>query len=396
MGFLWGNGGEARPVDTPGVFRKGAPSEEVFEAWRQRGWVREAYHYRKVGETAQCGICPNHCALEPGDRSHCRDRVNRGGTLFTLAYGNACTFHIDPVEKKPLYHFLPGTKTFSLAAAGCVLRCLNCQNWEISQSRPEDLKRPHGAELRVNSAARLPAGLDEMSRMSLMPEDIATLAAELGCPSVSYTYSEPVAWYEYAYDSGKAVRARNLRNILVTSGYIKEEALRDICQHLDAAHVDLKGFDPATYERLNGGRLQPVLDALKVMKSCGVWLEVISLVVPTHTDDPGRIRQMCDWLAANLGADTPLHFTRFHPAHKLTALPPTPVDALVKARDSARAAGLRHVYIGNVRGVPDAGTTFCPDCRKPVVERDVYSVTLTNLHDGACGACSAMIAGVWS
>jgi pyruvate formate lyase activating enzyme len=383
---------DATPAD---VFKGDAPTGAFWEQWRGRGWAREASHYLKLGRNVQCKVCPNNCLLEPGDRSHCRNRVNRDGTLYTLAYGNPCTFHVDPVEKKPLFHFLPGTASFSLATAGCVFRCLNCQNWEISQKKPEETKDPRAPALRLRPPLPRSVSLREMEGLSLFPEDLPAVAKALGCPSVSFTYSEPTAYYEYTSDSCQANRAAGVRNVVVTCGSIEERPLRELLRHVDAAHVDLKGFDDQTYRKLNSGRLQPILDTLKTYKSMGVWVEVINLVVPTYTDDPEKIRRMCAWLVEHLGPDQPLHFSRFHPQHKLTHLPPTPVETLLRARSLAWAAGLRYVYIGNVQGVPDAGTTRCPNCRKAVVERDIFAVTGLHLQDGKCRFCQARIPGVW-
>lgn len=386
-----------RDAETPAdIFRGDAPRGELWALWQKRGWAREGRHYLKLGRNVQCKICPNNCLLEPGDRSHCRNRINCDGTLYTLAYGNPCTFHVDPVEKKPLYHFLPGSRTFSIATSGCVFRCLNCQNWEISQKKPEETKDPHGAEFRLRPP--LPAGLtpDQMARLSLFPEDVVAVAQALGCPSVSYTYSEPTAYYEYTQDTCQLARARRLKNIVVTCGSIEERPARDLYQHVDAAHVDLKGFDEDTYKKLNSGKLAAVLGTAKTLKDLGVWFELINLVVPTYTDKPDTIRRMCAWIAKTLGPDQVLHFSRFHPQHKLTHLPPTPVDTLLKAREVARAEGLHFVYVGNVPGLEDAGTTWCPHCKKAVVERDIFAVKRLDIANGKCRFCGTKIAGVWS
>ncbi|MEK7685531.1 MAG: AmmeMemoRadiSam system radical SAM enzyme [Verrucomicrobiota bacterium] len=384
---------EATPAD---VFKGDAPNDRVWELWQKRGWTKEASHYLKLGRNVQCKVCPNNCLLEPGDRSHCRNKVNKDGTLYTMAYGNPCTFHVDPIEKKPLFHFLPGSKSFSLATSGCVFRCLNCQNWEISQKKPEETKDPGGAAFRLKPPLPRSISLQELNRLSLFPEDVVAVAGSLDCPSISYTYSEPTAFYEYTYDTCKLARSQKIKNVLVTCGSIEERALRDLGQYVDAAHVDLKGFDEAIYKKLNSGRLQAILDILKTFKSLGVWFEVINLVVPTYTDDLEMIRRMCGWLVENLGPDQPLHFSRFQPAHQLTHLPPTPLETLVRARALAQSAGLRYVYIGNVRGLPDAETTFCPNCKRAVVERDVFAITSLNVAGGQCRFCRTPIAGVWS
>ena len=383
--------------DLPGdIFKGDAPNDEMWALWQQRGWAKECYHYLKLDNNVQCKICPNNCILAPGDRSHCRNKINRAGTLYTLAYGNPCSFHVDPVEKKPLFHFLPGSASFSLATAGCIFRCLNCQNWEISQKKPEETKDARGPELRLRPPLPAQLSLNDMTRLSLLPEDVVAVAMALQCPTISYTYSEPVAFYEYAYDTCRLARESKLRNIMVTCGSINERPLRDLAQYLDAAHVDLKGFDESIYWKLNTGRLQPVLDTLKTLRDLGVWLEVINLVVPSYTDRPDMIARMCDWLVKNIGPDHPIHFSRFHPAHKLQHLAPTPVETLVTARDIARAAGLRYAYIGNVRGIPDAETTFCPGCRRPLIERDGFAVTRFDLLAGKCKSCQTTIAGVWA
>ncbi|MCX7826430.1 MAG: AmmeMemoRadiSam system radical SAM enzyme [Verrucomicrobiae bacterium] len=385
----------AEPESGWDVFRGDAPKGELWELWKQRGWAKEAYHYSKLGRNVLCHVCPNVCQLEPDDRGRCRNRVNKDGTLYTVAYGNPCSMHIDPIEKKPLFHFFPGSRSFSLATAGCVFRCLNCQNWEISQRKPEETKNARGPEFRLRPPA--PAfGPADMERLSLFPEDLVALAAWCNCVSISYTYSEPTAYYEYAYDSCKLARARKIKNVFVTCGSINEAALRDVGQYLDACHVDLKGFDDDTYAKLNAGRLHFILDSLKTLQSMGVWVEIIHLVVPTYTDKPDMIRKMCDWIATNLGPDCPVHFSRFHPAHKLQHLPPTPVEILLQAQAIGRSAGLRYVYIGNVPGLRGAETTFCPNCRQVVIDRDIYSITAFNLAAGKCKFCQTKIAGVWS
>ncbi len=395
-GWLDGLFKTGNPEAPAEIFKGDAPGDEVWALWQKRGWVKEASHYLKLDRNTQCKVCPNNCLLSPGDRSHCRNKVNRDGTLYTMAYGNPCTFHIDPVEKKPLYHFLPGTPTFSLATSGCVFRCLNCQNWEISQKKPEETKDPRGPEFRLRPPLPRSITGEQLARLSLFPEDVVAVAEALRCPSLSYTYSEPTAYYEYASDTCRLARTHGLKNIIVTCGSIEDRPLRDLAPFVDAAHVDLKGFSEDTYHRLNTGKLQPILNTLKTYHELGVWFEVINLIVPSYTDDLETIKRMCEWLVANLGPDRPLHFSRFHPEHKLDHLPSTPIDVLVRARDVARAAGLRYVYVGNVREVADAGTTFCPGCRRAVIERDVFSVTAFHLVGGNCRYCGTPIAGVWS
>ncbi len=263
------------------------------------------------------------------------------------------------------------------------------------KKKPEETKDPRGQEFRLKPPLPPSLTLDEMSRLSLFPEDLAAVADTLGCPSVSYTYSEPTAFYEYTMDSCKAVRDRKLRNIVVSCGSIEERPARELYKFVDAAHVDLKGFDEQVYKQLNSGKLQPILNTLTTLKELGVWFEIINLVVPTYTDNLDSIRRMCGWIAKQLGPGQPLHFSRFHPQHKLTHLTPTPVDTLLKAREAARGEGLHFVYIGNVPGLAGAETTFCPNCHKPVIERDIFAVTALNLEAGKCRSCGTAIPGVW-
>jgi len=378
------------------VFPHDAPSGKLWELWQKRGWVHEAQHYLKLGQNIQCKLCPNECLLEPEDRGHCRNRVHKDGKLYTLAYANPCALHIDPIEKKPLLHFLPGTAAFSLATAGCGLRCLNCQNWDISQRKPEETKDPRGAPMRLIPQQLNSLAAGDADRLTMLPEDVVNAAEYFNCRSIAYTYSEPIVWFEYMIDTAKAARAKKIKNCWITCGYIQEEPLVELCKVTDAANVNLKSFDEEIYRDLNTGKLKPILATLKTLKREGVWFEVTNLVVPTYTDKPEVIRRMCDWLLANLGPDYPLHFSRFHPAHKLTHLPHTPVDTLLEARDIARSSGLNFVYVGNCQEVPDGETTFCPHCKKPIIERNVFSVRAMRVAAGKCQACGTRIPGVWA
>jgi pyruvate formate lyase activating enzyme len=319
----------------------------------------------------KCQICPNNCILKEGADSICRTHVVKDGKLYTIAYGNPCSVHTDPVEKKPLFHFLPATSSFSIATAGCNFACLNCQNWEISQQSPKETRN-----------------------FELFPGRVVEEALKKASRSIAYTYSEPIAFYEYTYDTARLARARGLKNLLISNGFINEKPLRDLSKYLDAANINLKSFSEETYARLNGGSLQPVLNTLKTLKSEGVWLEITNLIIPGWTDDMNMIREMCDWLVANGFADTPLHFIRFFPLHKLTSLPYTPLETLDRAWNIAMKAGIRYVYIGNVAGTP-AENTYCPGCKKPVIERRGFSILSKNLNAGSCKFCNTKIAGVW-
>jgi len=334
-------------------------------------WTREAQFYASTPRGVRCLLCPNECDLKEGESGDCRNRVNRDGKLYSVAYGNPCAVHIDPVEKKPLLHFLPGSRALSIATAGCNLACLNCQNWTISQKSP-----------------------DETRNYDLLPGPLVETCLREQCESIAYTYSEPLTFYEYTYDSSVLARQKGIKNILVTAGYINPEPLKKLCRVIDAANVDLKSFSDDIYLRLNGGKLQPVLDTLLTMKKEGVWLEITNLVVPSWTDDPDMIKRMCGWLLKNGFADTPLHFSRFTPSYKLTQLPPTPVNILNEARTIAKNEGLHYVYVGNVPGL-DADDTFCPSCRAKVVERQGYRIVDQHINIGKCAFCGAPVAGVW-
>jgi pyruvate formate lyase activating enzyme len=335
-------------------------------------WSREAYHYLQLGENVKCQVCPNGCILREGGRSVCRNKINYKGVLYTVAYGNPCAVHIDPIEKKPLFHFLPSTTAFSIATAGCNFRCLNCQNWEISQKSPE-----------------------ETYNGELFPEQVVERAEQSGCQSIAYTYSEPTAWYEYMYDTAHVAASRGIRNVWITNGYMNEPPLRDLCQYLDAANVDLKSFREEIYNKLNAGTLEPVLNTLKVLKDEGVWFEVTNLVVPTWTDDMQMVSEMCEWLHQNVGPDYPLHFSRFHPDYKLLNLPPTPHETLKEAREIALDSGLHYVYIGNVPGAEEQNT-YCPACEKLIIERKGFVVSEMHVNEGACEFCGQKIEGVWN
>ncbi len=320
----------------------------------------------------QCGVCPKMCVIAPGESGECRIRVNLDGRLLAVTYGFPCSIHLDPIEKKPLFHFLPGTSILSLATVGCNLHCLNCQNWEISQQNPED------------SAA-----------YPLAPADLVRAARSEGCPAIAYTYTDPVAYFEYARDCSIQARAQGLKNVLVTAGYCNPGPWQELCRHADAANIDLKAFSDTFYRDVCDGTLQPVLDALVAAKSAGVWVEVTNLVIPTLNDQDRDFERLSHWHHANLGADTPLHFSRFHPQFKMRHLPPTPPETLDRARAIAQAAGLHYVYIGNVLR-PDGENTVCPTCRLLLVERRGFAILQNVVRDGRCPRCNHAIAGVWA
>ena len=335
-------------------------------------WSKESLFSEETARGMRCMICPNECTLKNGEVSDCRNRINKDGKLYTIAYGNPCAIHVDPIEKKPLNHFLPASTAFSIATAGCNLACLNCQNWDISQSSPTDTRN-----------------------YDLMPPEVVVQALKYDCRSIAYTYSEPITSYEYTCDSAALAREKGIRNVLVSAGFIKEEPLRHMAQFIDAANIDLKSFSDSIYLRLNAGKLQTILDTLKILREEGVWLEITNLVVPEWTDDLDMIREMCRWLNSNGFCDAPLHFSRFHPMYKLTQLPSTPLATLESARKIALEEGIRYVYIGNVPGT-DACNTLCHACNTLLIERKGFRIVRNNLTDGKCPNCNTVIPGVWS
>jgi len=343
-------------------------SVNTDELWK---WSKLSKYYIETPRGTKCLICPNECILKEGEVGDCRSRVNYQNKIYSIAYGNPCSLHVDPIEKKPLYHFLPESKTFSLAVAGCNLACLNCQNWQISQVSPKQTRN-----------------------YDLMPPQVYKQADYYKCKSIAYTYSEPIAFYEYFLDSSKIAHEHGMKNVMVSAGYINEKPLREVAQYIDAANIDLKSFDDDIYARLNGGALQPILDTLKILRDEGVWLEITNLIVPEWTDNLDMIKQMCDWLYKNGFENTPLHFSRFTPLHKLTHLPTTPASVLNNAREIAQKSGLKYVYIGNVPG-SNAQNTICPKCKKVAIERKGYSILQNNIENGKCKHCNEQIAGVW-
>ena len=283
--------------------------------------------YYKVtdGERVECLLCPHHCQIANGKTGICRSRRNHDGVLVSEVYGKPCSLAIDPIEKKPLYHFHPGTTCLSIACTGCNFRCLNCQNHEISQVNPSDV-----------------------GQYDLSPEAVVSLCLEHHCPGIAYTYTEPLTYMEYVTDTARLAHEKGLWNILVTAGYVCQQPLADLLPYLDAANIDLKSFSDEIYRKVSGGRLQPVLDTILAMRDAGVWIELTNLIIPTVNDDMDMIRQMCQWLVANGLASAPLHFSRFFPRYQMQEIPPTPLTTLQSAQRIALEEGIRHVYLGNV------------------------------------------------
>jgi pyruvate formate lyase activating enzyme len=337
----------------------------------ERKGTHAAKYWHAFGNDAvQCDLCPHGCVLTQGKTGVCRGRQNKNGALVTLGYGYPCALHTDPIEKKPLYHFLPGSLAYSLAIAGCNLRCRNCQNYTISQVSPLETEVPY-----------------------VSPRQIVDEAKRNGARVIAYTYSEPSVWIEYLYDTAMAAKKAGIKNVMVTSGYINGEPLTDLAPYIDGMHIDLKSFDETVYRNLNAGSLRPVLDTILNAKKNGVWVEIVNLVVPQWTDNLDMIRKMAAWIRDNAGTDTPLHFSRFFPLYQLEQLYPTPTETLVAAQKIALGEKLKYVYVGNV---PDIDSnTYCPACRNMLVERDGYRVTVKGMKGDACGKCGLKIPGVW-
>ena len=335
---------------------------------------REALFYRKLsGRRVRCELCFRRCVIPPGGRGFCKVRENRRGRLYTLVYGLPCALQIDPIEKEPLLHVLPGSRIFCLATVGCSQRCYFCHNWHISQALPE-----------------------EVPGVPLSPREAVRIAKRRGCVGVSFTYVEPTVFYEYMLDVAKAFKAAGMRAFLHTCGAINLKPLSVLLRYLDAVVVDLKGFTEKFYERASpGGDLRHVLSVIKAVKKAGVWLEIVNLVIPGYNDDLGDIKRMCLWIKREVGPEVPLHFSRFFPAHKMRHVPPTPVKTLEEARRVALSVGLKFVSIGNVPGHP-ANSTYCPRCGRVVIRRHHFAVLEVNLRRGKCKFCGRPIPGIWA
>jgi len=319
----------------------------------------------------QCQLCPKLCVIEPGQSGECRVRINIDGVLRTVVYGYPCSIHIDPIEKKPLFHFLPSTNILSLATVGCNLHCQNCQNWEISQANPEDSRA-----------------------IFCPPEKLVQLTRQYRCPSLAYTYTDPIVYYEYTYDTAKLAKQANIRNVLVTAGYINEEPWKKLLQYVDAANIDLKAMSDDFYRQVCSATLKPVQKSLVLARASGILVEVTNLIIPTLNDKPEQIRELVRWVKANLGGDTPMHFSRFFPRYKMRNLPPTSLKTLDLAREIAMSEGLNFVYIGNISS-KEGQNTYCPGCKALLIERSGYTILQNRLKDGCCPDCGKEIYGVW-
>ena len=334
--------------------------------------TKESMLYEKLPDSkVRCNLCAHRCVIADGKKGICQVRENRGGTLYTLVYGHTIIQHADPVEKKPLFHFHPGSTAYSIATPGCNFRCRWCQNWDISQM-------VHDRHFIMGEEASL--------------EQVVAAAQKADCRSIAYTYTEPTIFFEYAYDTARLAHEAGLANLYITNGYMTEEMLETFQPYLDAANVDLKAFRDKTYRKYVGARLQPVLDTMKLMKRLGIWLEVTTLVIPGINDDEGELKDVVDFVANELGVDTPWHISRFFPAYKMTDVSPTPVETLNRAREIGLEAGLRYVYVGNV---PGEANTVCHKCGQILIRRLGYRILENHVQpNGRCPNCGMPVAGV--
>ena len=337
--------------------------------------MKEAMFYQKLeGDRVRCGLCRFGCLISSGQRGRCRVRENRDGVLYSLVYGNLVAEHVDPIEKKPLFHLLPGSRSYSVATVGCNFRCLHCQNYTIAQ--PDELTI-------------------ERSGSFVAPQTVVERAVATGCSSIAYTYTEPTIFFEYAYETARLAKAAGLKNIFVTNGYITGEALATIAPYLDAANIDLKGFSEAFYREVVGASLGEVLECIRDYKRQGIWVELTTLVIPNRNDSEDELRGIASFIATEVGVDTPWHVTQFYPTHRLTDQPRTPVETLRAARRIGQQAGLRYVYEGNVPG-EGGENSYCPSCNSLLIKRYGYLVEKNLLSDGKCPGCGTGIEGIWN
>jgi pyruvate formate lyase activating enzyme len=329
------------------------------------------FYHQMDQKRVACELCPRRCVIAPGQRGTCGVRENRDGKLYSVVYGRPCSLGKEPIEKAPFFHLLTGSLRITLATAGCNQSCKYCQNWEISQARPEDVRS-----------------------YDLSPDDVVALAVRENVPIICFTYSEPIIFYEYMVDIAKLARAKGIKTAVVTGGYINPEPLKQLCGLVDAIKIDLKGFTPSFYENICGSTLEPVLEACKTVARSGTHLEIVNLVVPTLNDDTTTIRKMCTWIRDSLGDTVPVHFDQFHPDYRLLNTPVTPIATLEQAISIARSVGLKFVYMGNVPGNP-AENTYCPNCGRLLIGRSGYTITENNLKNGKCKFCGQRIPGVW-
>jgi len=333
--------------------------------------IKEAMLYEKTGGgAAHCRLCSHRCKILPGKFGICGVRQNLDGKLYTLVYGDVIASHSDPIEKKPIYHFLPGTSSYSLATIGCNFKCSFCQNWEISQLSKKST---------------------DVSGSEIKPADIIKEAKSAGCKSISYTYTEPTIFFEYAHDIAKLAKKEGLYNNFVTNGYMTAEALEEIRPYLDIANVDLKGFSEGFYQKFCQARLEPVLESIRAMKTLGIWVEITTLIIPGQNDSEEDLKGAAEFIAG-CGREIPWHLSRFHPDYKYLESAPTPVEALKKAKGIGEKAGLKYIYLGNV---VEGNNTYCYNCKSLLVKRMVFDTEENNIKNGKCWKCGVKIEGIF-
>ncbi|MBN2280511.1 MAG: AmmeMemoRadiSam system radical SAM enzyme [Candidatus Marinimicrobia bacterium] len=335
-------------------------------------WKKEALWYTKLDhQKVRCDLCPNHCIISNGKRGICNVRKNEDGILYTLVYGRLCSLNIDPVEKKPMYHFLPGKKALSIATAGCNVHCKFCQNWTISQAKPEDIPFEFHS-----------------------PVALVSLAQKYETPIIAFTYSEPVIFYEYMLAVAREAQEAGVKTVMISNGYINEAPLRELCRYITAVKVDFKGYSEDFYRKIVGGRLGPVLKAMKTVHEENRWLEIVNLVIPTLNDSKEEMEGLCRWIFENVGENVPLHFSRFHPQYLMQNLPPTPIKTLQDCYQIARDNGINYIYLGNIPQ-QETDDTFCPRCHSLLIRRKGFIANLENLEKGKCTGCGLEIPGIW-
>ena len=333
--------------------------------------VKEAKYFEKLAEKKiQCRLCPHECRVADLERGTCGVRENRDGIYHTLVYGTPCSANIDPIEKKPLFHYFPSTNAFSIATAGCNFACKFCQNWEISQKRPE-----------------------QVETISLSPEQVIAVAKNRNCKMVAHTYTEPVIFFEYMLDCAILGKRERVPNVMISNGYIQEKPMRELCKYLGAVKIDLKAFTEKFYSEICSGELKPVLNTLNVLKDEGIWFEIVVLLIPTLNDSAKEISEMTQWIVKELGPNVPVHFSRYYPTFMLKNIPPTPPETLITARKIAMSKGVKFAYVGNV--LSDGENTYCPHCGKILIERMRFSSKITGMKGNKCNYCHETIPGVF-
>jgi pyruvate formate lyase activating enzyme len=350
-----------------GLFaKKGLADTKIF--------FREAMFYKKLKDkTVRCEVCFRECVIKDGQRSFCRNKENIGGRLYNLVHSRPSAVHVDPIEKEPALHMLPGTSILCFGTAGCNFRCKFCQNWHLSQRSIEEMAYIH----------------------DLSPEDAVSMAVDKNIPTLSFTYNDPISFYEYVYDIANLAKSKGLRILWHSNGTLNPDPLRELLKYTDAVTIDLKGFTEKFYKEASSAKLEPALKTLKIIREEGVWLEIVNLHIPTLNDDPQDVKKMCLWIKDNLGKHTPVHFSRFYPSYRLANLPPTPVETLEQAHRIAKEVGLEYATIGNVAG-HKYNSTFCPKCEKRLIHRIHFKVLSNNIKDEKCRFCGYQIPGIWS